>query len=271
MAYPTAVRNEHVMNRRQLEIAAPSIFADQPWHAMSDRYRFIPTYHVLDVLRSLDFLPVRARQGSSRIEGKANFTKHVINLRHADFLRGNAVGAEFPEIILSNSHDGVGAYSLEGGIFRQVCTNGLVVNSNSVGRIAIRHASSEHDFDRRIIDVTAQVASMLPRVMEQVSDWRGMALPDPLRRSLAESALRLRDMEGFSPVAVLKTRRAEDTNTDLWTTVNVVQENMVRGGNRILNDRGARVLMRPIKSVDGDMRFNRALWKNAETLASMIS
>ena len=264
-------RTDRALTVDEMRQWAPSIFATKPWHATSDKYKFIPTTHVIDVLGSRGFLPVRAEQSRSRIDGKEGFTKHVIRFRHADYLRRNVVGSEFPEIILSNAHDGVSAYTLEGGIFRLDCLNGMVVSSASMDRISIRHTSSDHDFDGRVLDVTSMLAESLPAVMQQVNEWRGMPIPEPIRRNLAESATRFRELEVRDVSPILRPRRREDEGRDLWSTVNVVQENIVRGGSRVVLADGRFSRTRAIGSVDSDMRFNRALWKSADTLASMIN
>ena len=71
------------LTREQIRVAAPSVFAEQPYHAMSAKYRFFPTSHVVEALMHQDFLPVRAQQSRTRIEGKGDFTKHLLRFRHA--------------------------------------------------------------------------------------------------------------------------------------------------------------------------------------------
>ena len=50
------------MTLDQIRRTAPSVFAEQPWHALSERYRFFPTVHVVEGLMQQGFLPVRAQQ-----------------------------------------------------------------------------------------------------------------------------------------------------------------------------------------------------------------
>ena len=90
----------------ELQRYPPSIFATQPWHEVSDKYRFIPTIDVVEGLRKEGFLPVHAVQSRSRIAGKGDFTKHQIRFR--DFRNGNvpairALGTLYPEIVLTNA------------------------------------------------------------------------------------------------------------------------------------------------------------------------
>ena len=57
-----------------------------------------------------------------RDEGRREHTKHMIRLRHASQING----AEANEIVLLNSHDGTSSYQMLAGMFRFVCSNGLV-------------------------------------------------------------------------------------------------------------------------------------------------
>src|SRR5262245_24818325 len=51
---------------------------------------------------------------------------------------------------------------------------------------------------------------------------------------------------------------------DQWSTTNVFQEALVRGGPSGRNERGRRVTTRPVKAVDADLRINGRLWEMAE-------
>ena len=65
-------RYSEPMNNDQLMRVAPSIFATEPWHRMSERYAFIPTIQVVDKMRSEGFVPMAAIQSRTRIEAKPN-------------------------------------------------------------------------------------------------------------------------------------------------------------------------------------------------------
>ena len=111
------------MSVDQIRVAAPSVFAQRPYDAMSERYRFFPTVHVVEGLMQQGFLPVRAQQSRTRIEGKGEYTKHLLRFRHVS-MADSAVASTVPEIVLINSHDGSSAYHLSLGLYRIICTNG---------------------------------------------------------------------------------------------------------------------------------------------------
>jgi hypothetical protein len=117
-----ALRSEYPLTDDQIHRVAPSIFADAPHESRSQRYAYIPTAAVLTELRKEGFQPFMVTQTRVRDEGKREHTKHMLRLRHASQING----AEANEIVLLNSHDGTSSYQMLAGMFRFVCSNGLV-------------------------------------------------------------------------------------------------------------------------------------------------
>jgi hypothetical protein len=76
------VRSEAPLAEDQMRRAAPSIFAQGKHASRSDRYTYIPTIDVLRGLKREGFEPFMVAQSKSRIEGKTEFTKHMIRMRH---------------------------------------------------------------------------------------------------------------------------------------------------------------------------------------------
>jgi hypothetical protein len=77
------LRSETPLAEDQMRQAAPSIFASGKHASRSERYTYVPTIEVLRGLRKEGFEPFMVAQGGSRVEGKAEFTKHLIRMRHA--------------------------------------------------------------------------------------------------------------------------------------------------------------------------------------------
>ncbi|MBB4225871.1 hypothetical protein GGD71_006684 [Variovorax guangxiensis] len=102
------LRSEHPLSDDQIRTVAPSIFAQAPHGSRSQRYSYIPTASVLRELRGEGFEPFMVCQTRVRQEGRRDFTKHMIRLRHASQINGR----EANEIILLNSHDGTSSYWL---------------------------------------------------------------------------------------------------------------------------------------------------------------
>src|SRR6476646_9468841 len=109
------IRSDSPLAEDQMRQAAPSIFAQGKHASRSERYTYIPTIDVLRGLRKEGFEPFMVAQSKSRIEGKTEFTKHMIRMRHAGQVSAKA---EANEIILINSHDGASSYQMLAGVFR---------------------------------------------------------------------------------------------------------------------------------------------------------
>ena len=109
------IRSETPLAEDQMRRAAPSIFAEGKHGSRSERYTYIPTIEVLRGLRQEGFEPFMVAQSKSRIEGKTEFTKHMIRMRHAGQVNTRP---EAKEIILINSHDGASSYQMLSGLFR---------------------------------------------------------------------------------------------------------------------------------------------------------
>jgi hypothetical protein len=260
------------MTLDQIRPLAPSVFAAHPWHGMSEKYRFFPTVHVVEGLMQHSFVPVRAQQSRTRIAGKGAFTKHLLRFRHAS-MADSAVASTVPEIVLINSHDGTSAYHLSLGLYRVICTNGLVVKSAGIEDITVRHSGRE-SLIQDVIEGSYRIIEEAPKALAQVELWQHLPLSPPEQEILAEAALEIRDSTlAVQPRAVLVPRRWEDghpdRSRDVWRTMNTVQENLIRGGVVGRNAQGQRRRLRGITSVDADTKLNRALWVLAERMAAL--
>ena len=79
----------------------------------------------------------------------------------------------------------------------------------------------------------------------------------------------------IAPEALLKPRRAADRGADLWSAFNVIQENVIRGGQRgqVVAADGARrrASVREVTGIDQGRALNRALWVLTERMAELRS
>ena len=255
---------------------APSIFAETPHESRSDRYAYIPTIQIVEGMMKEGFLPFSVMQARSRSESRREYTKHLIRFRHAEMLKGTPhVGQLFPEIVLINSHDGSTAYQLMSGIFRLVCTNGMITGTQ-YGDYKIRH---QGDITGQVIDASYKVLNTAEQVMDAAGEWSGIHLSAPEQVALARAAhhLRFADAKGnvstpIPPEQLLRPRRKEDSGDDLWSTFNRIQETTLKGGLSGVSYEGGRrrkVTSRKIGSITEDVRLNRALWMLGEDMKAL--
>ncbi len=251
----------------QLQRVAPSIFASEPHGSRSERYTYIPTIDVLNGLRREGFEPFMCAQTRVRNQDRREFTKHMLRLRHANQIAGR----EVPEIILLNSHDGTSSYQMIAGMFRFVCTNGMVCG-DTVADYRVPHKGNVVD---QVIEGAFQVLDGFEAVTEQRDSFARLQLSDAGQRAFARAALAVRydepEAAPIEPEQLLRARRFEDRNSDLWSTFNRVQENMVRGGLRGRNANGGRMSTREIGSINENVKVNRALWILAEEMRKLAA
>jgi hypothetical protein len=271
------------MSIEQIRTQAPSVFATTPWAGMSEKYRFVPTIEVVNEMIAKGFVPVSAAQARCRIEGKGEFTRHVLRFRTQESMNALAQrhtpgvhtfindGPVVPELVLLNSHDGTSAYKLMLGMFRMICSNGLIVCSSMIEEVRARHSGRE-GLVNEVIEGSFKIIENAPVAMKQVNEWQQRELTPAQQLAYATAALELRDTT-VKPDAtrLLDARRSSDKGNDVWTTFNRVQENMIRGGIGTMhtNTAGRRTWRhtRAVKSVNEDTKLNRALWRLTEELA----
>jgi len=245
---------------------APSIFAEEKHESRSDKYLYIPTIKVLDGLRNEGFMPFSVVQSKSRTEGKSEFTKHMIRLRHANEIQAE----EANEIILINSHDGTSSYQMLAGMFRFVCQNGMITG-DTVQDIRVQHRGNIID---NVIEGAYSIVDQFEIANRSMDNMKQIQLTTREQAIFGRASLALKygDEEDKQPIShrqVLQPKRFADTENDLWSSLNVVQENLLRGGQHGQSASGRRVTTRPVGSIDNSVKLNKALWILADEMARL--
>lgn len=267
----STLRSKEPLTDERMLAAAPSIFAVSAHDSRSDRYMQIPTSRVVDGLRGAGFLPFAVAQSGSRDETKRGFTRHMIRMRRA----GQAVvGDSIPEIILVNSHDGSSAYHMHFGWFRLVCLNGLVVADGPELEYKVRHSGDAERVLDEVVGGARQLVASVDRQAEKLETFRATRLLPAEAAILAEAAIDVRFDErpaGLTAQQVLGARRHADQGDDLWSTVNRIQENLVRGGLEFRDPKNARKRRstRAVTSIVADTKLNQAIWSLASKMAEL--
>jgi len=260
------LRSDYPLSDDQIRRVAPSIFADAPHESRSDRYSYIPTAAVLTELRKEGFQPFMVTQTRVRNESHREYTKHMIRLRHASQI----TGAEANEIVLLNSHNGTSSYQMLAGMFRFVCSNGLVCG-DTVADVRVPHKG---DVAGQVIEGAYEVLQGFERVRDARGSMRAITLNEGEAQIFARSALALKydDPNKPAPITenqILMPRRFDDRRPDLWSVFNRAQENLTKGGLSARAANGRRQRTRPVQGIDSDVRLNRALWLLADGMRQL--
>lgn len=269
------LRAQQPLTESQIMSAAPSVFASSAHESRSDRYAYIPTADILRGLAKEGFDVYSAKQSRARSDEKAGHTKHMLRLRHRS-MQARVVGDSAPEIVLVNSHDGSSSYQMMGGMYRLACSNGLVVPDSICASVRVSHTGKVLD---RVTDGAFEVLDGLTRVIENRDEMRAIALTGEEQAAFANAAAILRfDSDYGEPPPVTaaqlnRARRADDAAGDLWSAMNRVQENAIKGGlrgmTRDANGRTKTRRTREVTGIDQDVRLNRAIWALAEQMRAI--
>ena len=249
------------LSQDELMELVPSAFATTQSKKVSNKYTFISTATVLDDMSKLGWEPFNASQRKSRKSQDSMFTKHLIRLRNSDV---GKIGDSIPEVVLTNSHDGRNAFTLHAGLFRMVCSNGLVIADTTFQQVKIKHQWYNFDEIRKIMDNMLEV---VPKVITQVNKLNSISLNEEQQIDFASKALLTRYPKGNEVLNVedlLSPVRQSDRGNDLWKIFNVIQEKLIKGG-LVFNDKKEKMQkLRPIINIDRRIDVNKKLWELTE-------
>jgi len=254
-----------VLTLDELKEVCPVIFTETASNGVSEKYTHIPTYQVVDDMKKLGWDPVDAKQVKAR-KGKG-FQKHMITFQSESlFINGEDGDDSRVQILLINSHDGKSSFRFEAGVFRLVCSNGLIVKSNDMGSFKIRHMG--YTFEELQTQLNEFVAN-LDGVVEKMNKMITKTVSVEDARKMAKRAIDIRfgedtKMNDNMLNEILIPTRDEDEGDSLWKVFNVVQEKIIGGGFEYKNSKGKIRKARKIKNFQQDIKVNQQLWQLAE-------
>ena len=259
------------LTKDQIRNSAPLIFAESPTNPdVSNKYLFVNTETIIDDLEKLGWLPVQAAQRKARKKEGTIFSKHMVAFQNPEIKITSKDGDDaYPRILLTNSHDGMQAFKFSVGIFRLVCSNGLVVADEQFSDFKIKHKGYSFEELRNVV---RQAVEDLPNRVQVMNDMKSRILTVTEKRKLAIDAMLIRagvntlqyDEETIDEI--LEPKRKADKGDDLWRVFNVIQEKVTQGEFHAAL-KGAKVRkVRKIKSFEKDMKVNKELFKLATAL-----
>jgi methionine-rich copper-binding protein CopC len=258
------------LTNEQLKIVAPSIFSDTPIQGVSDRYAFVPTHSVLDTFRAAGYYPIMASESKVRDEDNQGYQKHIIQFRNIDNLLRPDASEEYADIVLTNSHNRTSSFIVDLAFFRLVCSNMMVVPSQTFSHHSIIHSGFNLDKVTRAIN---EVVSYMPKMKEEIDNFKSIQLSSLEAHSLAKAAIDIRfdkDTHTVDSTEFLRVNRSEDNDSSLWTVFNRVQEAMIRGGAKITNKNTNKTFTsKAITAIDTSLKLNKELFSTVQMFASL--
>ena len=231
---------------------------------LSKHYSFVPTSRVINDLRSMGWDAVDACQVKSRKASTNGYQKHMITFENDKYKTEGAT--EYPQLLLTNSHDGGNAFTLSAGIFRLVCSNGLVIKTEDYGTSRLVHKG--YSF-KSIQDLVEQFVATIDETLTRITAMKEIELNKEQQIEFAKTAALLRFTEkaynegNIADVVelddLLSVDRKEDKGNGLWEVFNRVQESLVQGKFHYIGGNKKSRKARPIKNFKQSIDVNKKL------------
>ena len=254
---------------------SPAAFAPNESPRVSDRYSFVPTIELLYAFEKLGWNPTYTRQN-----GTGMYARHMVRLTNPELgfmdLKSDKVK---PQIVVDNSHNGMSPAQLHMGLFRLVCTNGLVVAMPGMfTSVKLRHIGIDLTELKQLLEV---VANQYTKIGRHIGDMQQVTLNRDQREDFVVQAIAAREPHVFikadgtidmkkattiiKPYQIVEPLRGEDKAENLWTVFNVIQERLIKGEFDRQTMNGRRTKPRGINNASRNIDFNVKLWELAET------
>jgi hypothetical protein len=263
-------QNTEFKSLEELKQTTPSIFTKNGSSNTSDKYSHIPTDTVIKDLQLLGWNVVDAKEVKARKQ--VGYQKHLVVFRNNDVvINGKDGDTVYPQILLTNSHDGKNSFSFQAGLFRMICENGLVIATKQFENYKIRHMG--YDFET-LQGVIKDMISNLDLTVESMNKMKETELTEEQTLDFAKQLLETRvagskNKFGDEAIAdILTPQRKEDKGNGLWEVFNRVQENIVESNFQYLTPGGKLRQARPIKNFRQDMNINAKMYEQALTFAA---
>ena len=254
------------MTKEQMREAAPAVFTMTPSNEVSKHYTHIPTTKVIDDMELLGWGVVDVKEVKARKATTRGVQKHMVVFRNPDVvINGDDGDTVFPQILLTNSHDGKNAFTFTAGLFRMICENGLVISTTQFEDVKMRHMGyTFEDLQGNIRDMVER----LPLTVESMNKMKEIEMGEKSALDFAKKALETRfDKKQMNRIKVdlkdlLTPTRNEDMGNDVWSVFNVVQEKIIHGGFDYISGTKSRKARR-VKNFKQDQKINQELFSLA--------
>lgn len=264
---------DHFLTKEELKKACPAVFKTEPTNPkVSDRYIQANTETVINDLEKLGWFPVQAKQCRTNKNSSGIRSLHMIAFQNPDvkIVKQGPDGSEtvdsWPRIILTNSHDGLNSFKFLLGMFRLVCSNGLIVGDTELVNMSVRHINYNFETLR---DIVKTAIEQVPNIVCTMNAMKNTVLNEEQKIEMAKNVVKIRkgiendekfEIDEETIMDILDPMRKEDKANDLWTIFNVCQEKMIKGEYNYANNGKKARKQRKITSIKKDIDFNQKLW-----------
>lgn len=262
----------NAMTKEQIKAVCPLAFYQEPTNpGVSNKYMMANTETIIDDMARLGWYPVEAKQCRAKKGSSGIRSFHMVAFQNEDVkIMQDGETEAYPRIILTNSHDGFRSFKFMCGIYRLICSNGLVVATEEFASVTIRHINYTFEELRKVV---AQSIDAIPEQVKVMNKMKQTELTTEQKYDLALQILKARrgetENDKFTATKgtlddILTPNRKEDYGDDLWTVFNVLQEKAIKGGYSYASDETKKARkQRSIKSAVKDIALNQTMFSIA--------
>ena len=244
------------LSESEIKDKAPSVYAEAPSEGVSEKYTFIPTTQVIGDMKSFGWEVYSAEQRSARTKVRNNHTKHLLRFRNESI---PVVHGCYPEITLTNSHDGRNAFQFYVGLYSDETKSSFLMGGRSVENLRIKH---QWYTLREVREITQKVVNYLPIIIEQIEVLHNNTVDVMGQRNYISSMLRTRWGSDYPNImADLLIRPMNHVEVTLWDVFKRVQDNVLNGGITYTLPSQRKQTVRAITNVDLKIDINQKLWE----------
>lgn len=256
---------------KMLEDKVSCLFNDKPTKIASNKYKLVKTADIVEEFNKFGWYPWILDEELKDLKAVTPTSEHILRLRteneygtirdrHSDV---------YMEVLIANSCNTKKALQIRIGLFRQVCSNGMVTGEDLHKPFVMKHVGNIHsDLRQYIQNIPSQIKS-LDGVIKQMEH---KVLTQSDIYDMARVALLIRYQHKKLPSHdqvqdVINIQRIEDNSFDLWHVFNRIQENVLNGNyyNQYLDEEGEMKSMkaRAITSKSYGIELNKNLFSLA--------
>jgi Domain of unknown function (DUF932) len=276
--------NNQELSSERIQQLAPAVFSSSKAQHLTERYVSLDTSDLIPVMLDYGYVPVQAAQKVSRVktDDVLSHNSHLLSFAHRSVLGGTQEQSDVrPEITLYNSHDGSSSVQLYAGVFRFICSNGIVAGDGFSSRM-YHSKSGLNGFE----DMLKSTIESLPKMMSRIQALKQVQLDGHKQYSLAlrgletrwdlyDSAIQMKKgsyADTTTAKNALRVNRFGDSSSDAFTVLNRVQEAVMRGRTYVRSvteddQLGFLRKARAVNAVKESIRINSELWDIAEDVA----
>ena len=235
---------------------------DTKLETLSDKYKLVPTKLIADKFKSMGFVTAEYLETRVRKASKQGYQKHMVRMNNPTLLSSAHKDVKL-QLVITNSHDGLSSFSIKLGIYRLVCSNGLMVGS-TFEAVTLRHTGSIiEQVDQAVERMVAQVK----KLDEAIAQMKARKLTREEEIEFYQKAIKLRYPTRDVQDVQIPVNRVEDQGSDVFTVYNRLQEALIRGGNTVRNSRNQLRSARALSSINAVTKINEQLFDMAYNLA----